>query len=275
MPTTDLAQQTAPSRLAGEIAQPAGFRRDLVSVSTRSVRQLLREPETLVPPLIIPVFFFVVFTGALDQVSNLGGIPDFRAFQFPVAIVIASTGTTRAASLVNDMNNGYFDRLLVAPTNRLALLLGLMVADLVTVVALCLPVLAVGFAFGMEFASGVLGVLVFITLAALWGLAFAGIPYAIALRTANSTVVAQSSLLFFPFVFLTTTLMPLDRLSGWLAAVAQVNPVTYLLAGLRSLITDGWNGQALIVALLVVAVLGAVTFTFALLALRGRLVRPV
>ncbi|QWF82467.1 ABC transporter permease [Amycolatopsis sp. CA-230715] len=255
------------------VGRPAGFLRDLVSVSGRSLRQLVREPETLIPPMLISVFFFTVFVGALEKIGNLGGTADFRAFQFPVAIVIASTGTTRATSLVQDINNGYFDRLLIAPTNRLSLLLGLMVADLVTVVVLCIPTVVLGFVFGVGFASGVLGVLVFIAIAALWGLAFAAIPYAIALRTGNATVVAQSSLLFFPFVFLTTTLMPLDRLSGWLAAVAHVNPVTYLLAALRSLLTDGWNGPTLLLGVGVVLAVAVVTFSIALLALRGRVSR--
>ncbi|WP_205660839.1 ABC transporter permease [Amycolatopsis vastitatis] len=255
------------------VGKPAGFVRDLVSVSGRSLRQVLREPETLVPPMLIPLFFFTVFVGALEKVGNIGGTADFRAFQFPVAIVIASTGTTRATSLVNDINNGYFDRLLIAPTNRLSLLLGLMVADLVTVVMLCVPTVILGFILGVGFASGPLGVVVFIAIAALWGLAFAGLPYAIALRSGNATVVAQSSLLFFPFVFLTTTLMPLDRLSGWLSAAAHVNPVTYLLDALRSLLTDGWNAEKLLVGVGVVCAVAAVTFSIALLALRSRVSR--
>lgn len=271
--TQEIAAPPAPVQSDELVGKPAGFLRDLASVSTRSLRQVVREPETLIPPMLIPLFFFTVFVGALEKVGNFGGTADFRAFQFPVAIVIASTGTTRATALVNDINSGYFDRLLIAPTNRLSLLLGLMVADLATVVMLCIPTVVLGFVFGVGFESGALGVVVFIAIAALWGLAFAGIPYAIALRTGNATVVAQSSLLFFPFVFLTTTLMPMDRLSGWLAAVAHVNPVTYLLAALRSLLTDGWNAGTLLVGVGVVLGVTAITFSVALLALRSRVTR--
>jgi ABC-2 type transport system permease protein len=264
------ASATMPGQV---VARQAGFTRDLLSVATRSLRQVRREPETLVPPLIIPVFFFAVFVGALQAVASHDGISHFRAFQLPVAIVFAVTGTTRATALVNDITNGYFDRLLISPTNRFALLLGLMICDLIVVVLLSIPVLALGFLFGVRFATGLPGVLAFIAIAALWGLAFAGIPYAIALRTGNSTVVAQSSLLFFPFVFLTTTLVPQARLTGWLAAVAHVNPVTYLLAALRSLITDGWSARALAEGLGIVAVVAVVTFSLALIALRGRVSR--
>lgn len=266
---------TAPPvlRRPERLARRAGFVRDLMSVSTRSLRQVRREPETLMPPLIIPVFFFAIFVGSLENLAGHGGIPHFRAFQLPVSIVFAVTGTTRATSLVNDITNGYFDRLLVAPTNRLALLLGLMISDLLVVVMLSIPVLILGFIFGVHFVTGPLGVLVFVALAVLWGLAFAGIPYAIALRTGNPTVVAQSSMLFFPFVFITTTLMPQDRLSGWMAGASRANPVTYLLAALRSLITDGWRPGVLLEGLAVVGAVGVVTFSLALLALRSRVSR--
>ena len=82
-----------------------------------------------------------------------------------------------------------------------------------------------------------LGVLVFIVIAALWSLAFAGFGYAIALKTGNPAAVNSSFLLFFPFLFLTSSYVPRDQLTGWLDTVAGWNPVTYLLEGLRSLVS--------------------------------------
>ena len=58
----------------------------------------------------------------------------------------------------------------------------------------------------------------------LWGLVFTGFPYAIALKTGNPGAVASSFILFFPFAFLTTSFLPKDALSGWLAAVATRQP---------------------------------------------------
>ena len=251
-------------------ARPAGFWRDLLSVAGRALRAIPREPEALVPALIIPLFFFVVNVGSLSEISSFTGVEDFKAFQIPVAIVFAVTGVSRASALVTDIQSGYFDRLLVSPVNRSSLLLGLMVADLVLVVALCLPVLALGLFLGVGFTSGPLGVLAFLLLAGLWGLAFTGFPYAIALRTGNPAAVNSSFLLFFPFAFLTTTFLPQEALTGWLAAVADYNPVTYLLAGLRSLISDGWVPSDLFPAVAAVALMGAVSFYLAFSALRAR-----
>ena len=105
-----------------------------------------------------------------------------------------------------------------------------------------------------------------------WGLAFTGFPYAIALRTGNPAAVNSSFILFFPFAFLTTTFLPQDALSGWLATVADYNPVTYLLAGLRALISTGWTGDIL-PALLAVGLVGLVSFGLAFSALRARVRR--
>jgi ABC-2 type transport system permease protein len=264
---------TQPTNSQATDARPAGFWRDLRSIAGRALRAIPREPAGFIPALIIPLFFFAVNVGALQGISSFAGVKNFKAFQIPVAIIFAVTGVSRATSLVNDISSGYFDRLLVSPVNRLALLLGLMVADFALVIALCLPVLALAFILGVTFVTGPLGVLAFLLLAGLWGLVFTGFPYAIALRTGSPAAVSSSFLLFFPFAFLTTVFLPQDALSGWLATVATFNPVTYLLAGLRSLITDGWVWSDLGAALGVTALVGVVSLSLAFSALRKRVSR--
>ncbi|MGW4698795.1 ABC transporter permease [Streptomyces sp. NPDC004285] len=251
----------------------AGFFRDLTSVAIRALRSIPRDLETVIPALIVPVFFFVVNVGALEPVAESTGITDFRAFQLPVAIVFAVTGISRASGLVTDISSGYFDRLLLTPLRRPALLLGLMVADLALVMALCIPVLVLGVAVGVRFSSGLLGALVFVVIAGLWGLAFTGFPYAIALRTGSPGAVNSSFLLFFPFAFLTTSFLPEQALSGWLATIADYNPVTYLLAALRSLLSSGWVWDDLWPGLLAILGVGAFSFVLAFTALRGRVSR--
>jgi ABC-2 type transport system permease protein len=225
------------------------------------------------PALFVPVFFYFVNLGALERLAERSGdVANFRAFQLPVAIIFAVTGISRAGALVLDIQDGYFDRLLMTPIRRVALLLGLMVADLTLVVALTLPVIALGFAVGVTFETGLLGVLAFVLMGALWGLAFTGFPYAIALKTGNPAAVNSSFLLFFPFAFLTTAFLPKEQLSGWLATFADYNPVTYLLGCMRSLV-PGWDGEAIVEGLAAILGVGIVSFTLALWALKGRLER--
>ncbi|HEX6235878.1 MAG TPA: ABC transporter permease, partial [Acidimicrobiales bacterium] len=184
------------------------------------------------------------------------------------------TGVSRAPALVLDVQDGYFDRLLLTPVRRTAILLGHMAADVAVAAALTVPILVLGLILGVRFDGGPLGVLAFVLLASLWSLAFAGFGYAIALKTGNPAAVNSSFLLFFPFLFLTSSYVPRDQLSGWLDTVAGVNPVTYLLEGLRSLVMDGgWQWGDLGAALLAVAVVGAVSMSLCFAALRGRVAR--
>ena len=81
----------------------------------------------------------------------------------------------------------------------------------------------------------------------------------------------SSFLLFFPFLFLTTSYVPRSQLTGWLDTVAALNPVTYLLEGLRSLTMHGWSFGDLGKALVAIAVVAAVSMSLCFGALRGRL----
>ncbi len=251
-------------------ARKAGFITDVISVAIRALRGIPRDPEAVYPALVIPVFFYAINVGALQDVAERMPGVDYKAFQLPVAIIFAVTGISRAVTLVTDIQTGYFDRLSLTPVNRLALLLGLTVADFTLVVALTLPVVVLGFVVGVNFASGPLGVLVFILMSGLWGLVFTGFPYAIALKTGNPAAVNSSFLLFFPFAFMTTVFVPKEAMTGWLSTVATYNPVTYLLEALRSLISVGWEPEVLARGLVCIAGVGLVSGALALMALKGR-----
>ena len=271
-----MSSTTASAEQAGSNTEPLASKSsivyDLATVAQRAIRGVFREPEFFIPALIVPVFFFIVNVGALQDFTQASGvIPDFKAFQLPVSIVFAVTGVSRASALVTDIQSGYFDRLLLTPIRRPTLLLGLMAADFVSVVMLAVPVLLLGLVLGVSFETGIIGMIVFIAYGAAWGLAFAGFPYAIALKTGNPAAVNSSFILFFPFAFLTTTFLPKQALTGWLSTVATYNPVTYVLDGLRSLITEGWVWETLAKGLAATLALMVVSFGLASAAMRGRI----
>ena len=253
-------------------ARPAGFLHDVVSIAGRALRAVPKDLEAVVPPVLIAFFFFVVNVATLEGLTegNIAGF-DYTAFQMPTAILLGVTGVSRAPALVIDVQNGYLDRLLLTPIRRLAILLGHLAADVAVAAALTIPILMLGFALGVRFETGVLGVFVFIGFAAVWSLAFSGFGYAIALKTGNPAAVNSAFLLFFPFLFLTTSYVPRSQLSGWLDTVAAWNPVTYLLEGLRSLALEGWQWEALAQAAIAIALVGALSMALCFAALRSRL----
>lgn len=260
--------------MSGELSR-AGFARDLSAVSLRALRGAWRERWEIIPSLFIPLFFFVVNIGSLQSFVE-GNIPadfDFKGFQLPVSLIFAVTGVTRANALVIDIQDGYFDRLLLTPVNRATLLLGLMVADIAVALFMCIPVIVLGLAVGVDFATGAAGMVAFLLIGALWGFAFTGFPYAIALKTGSPAAVNLSFLLFFPFAFLTSAYIPQDLMTGWLGTAADYNPVTYLLAGMRALVMEGWQARPLVEAFAALGAVAALSFSLASLALRGRLRR--
>ena len=256
------------------LAARASMWHDFSTIAHRAIRGVFREPEFFIPALITPVFFFIVNVGALQDFAQASGtVQDFKAFQLPVAIIFAVTGVSRASALVTDIQSGYFDRLLLTPIRRPMLLLGLMAADFMSVIMLTIPVLLLGLVLGVTFETGLIGMLVFLLYGAMWGLAFAGFPYAIALKTGNPGAVNASFILFFPFAFLTTTFLPKEALTGWLSTVATYNPVTYVLSGLRSLVSDGWKADLLLQGFAASFALMVISFGLASLAMRGRINR--
>ena len=267
----------APAAMAtaaqGSLARRGGFFRDTASVAERALRSIPRDPEVTIPALFIPVFMYVMTVGALNDVAE--GIPglNYRAFQIPVAVLFAVTGISRAMVVVTDIQTGYFDRLVISPVNRLALLLGLLIADFALVTALTVPVIIMAFIAGVGFVTGVPGILAFMFMSGLWGLIFSGFPYAIAFKTGNPAAVNISFMLFFPFLFMTTLFMPREEMTGWLGAAADYNPVTYLLAALRSLISEGWEPMTLVQGLAAVLGVGVISIGLALAALKGRATR--
>jgi ABC-2 type transport system permease protein len=272
--TSTTVRRTASAPTSTVRARRSSVGHDVLTIAGRALRAVPRDAEVIIPPVFIALFFFLVNVGTLSNLtqSNIAGF-DYEAFQMPTAILLGVTGVSRAGALVLDVQSGYFDRLVLTPVRRFAILFGHMVADIAVACALTVPILVTGFLLGVHFETGALGVIVFVALAGAWSLAFAGFGYAIALKTGNPSAVNTSFLLFFPFLFLTSSYVPRDQLSGWLDTVAGFNPVTYLLEGMRSLVMVGWDADALAESFVAVAIVALVSMSLCFAALRGRVKR--
>ncbi len=119
-------------------------------------------------------------------------------------------------------------------------------------------VLIVGLILGARVQSGPLGALLIVLLSALFGVAYAGFGILVALRTRSVQATQSSFLLFFPLLFLTPNFVPFDRLSSVMETLARINPVSYVIVGLRSLVIDGWDAGKIAIAAIVIVALGAI-----------------
>ena len=106
-------------------ARPAGALHDVFSIAGRALRAVPRDLEAILPPVFIAFFFFIVNIGTLENLTqnNIQGF-DYTAFEMATAVLLGVTGVSRAQALVVDVQSGYFDRLLLTPVRRSAILVG-------------------------------------------------------------------------------------------------------------------------------------------------------
>jgi ABC-2 type transport system permease protein len=234
---------------------------EVLLLGRRAVREVVRYPEATIPTLFIPLFFLAVNVGQVSKTFPsttpfLEG-QGYVAFQLPVSLMFAVATATSGLALVTEIDLGYFDKLLVAPIRRSSIILGRLAADLVRGIAASTVVVLAGLAFGAHVQSGVPGAVVLVLLAALFGVGYAGFAILVALRTRNVQATNTSFLLFFPLLFLTPNFVPFDRLSPAMETLARLNPVSYVIEGLRSLIIQGWDLDKLAACGGVIVVMGA------------------
>ncbi len=250
----------------------------ILQVTTLTWRYLVtvfRTPAAVIPGLLISVFFLLVYQSTLGGASNfLPGLAgkSYLGFILPLSVVSAALSGAGGAgqAIVRDIASGYFDKLMLTPISRVALLLGSILTGAVILGMQAALVTGVGILMGLRPETGFLGVLAIIGIALLLGTGFASFTVAVGLRSGNPAATQAASFLFFPLSFLTATFVPLALLSGWIKVAAQINPITYILEAMRAILNDGWQGDVILRGVLACVVLGIVTFAFAMSSLRAR-----
>jgi ABC-2 type transport system permease protein len=235
---------------------------EVLLLGRRAVREVIRYPEATIPTLFIPLFFLAVNIGQVSETFPsttpfLHG-QGYVAFQLPVSLMFAVATAVSGLALVTEIDLGYFDKLLVAPIRRSSIIFGRLTADLVRGIAASSFVLVAGIALGARIESGPAGAVLIVLLSAAFGVAYAGFGILVALRTRNVQATNTSFLLFFPLLFLTPNFVPFDRLAPLMETLARINPVSYVIVGIRSLVIDGWDIGKIAVCAGVIAVMGAV-----------------
>ncbi len=202
----------------------------------------VRNPFVLVVSLVQPVIFLVLFTqvfgGVVEGALGAPGL-NYETYLAPaIAIQVAlAAAVTSGVGLVNDIENGMFEKVLVSPMNRAAVFLGKTLAELSRIAVQIAVVLALSVALGAEVATGLAGALGVVAVGVVFSLWFAAFSNALALvtRDQESTIIG-ANLLQFPLLFLSSAFIPLERLPGWIQGFATVNPVTYGVDAARAIV---------------------------------------
>ena len=248
------------------------------AVAGRSIRRTFRQPAMALPPLLFPVALMLVNSAGLGPSTLLPGFPtdSFLAFALAVPFIQGALFATMNAGteLARDIQSGFLNRLSLTSLRGSALLGGHLAGVVVLGVIQAVFYVVVGLLVGVDVASGPGGIVVLLLFAALVSLGFGALGAFLALRTGSGESVQAMFPLLFVFLFISSMNTPRDLIAvDWFRWLATVNPVSYLIECVRSLIITGWDARALALGFGIATVIAIVSLVLAPRALTQRMTR--
>jgi ABC-type multidrug transport system permease subunit len=232
----------------------------------RGLNEILRVPGAAVPGMLAPTIFLLGLTAVFGSLRHLPGYPtdSFMTFILPVSYMQAAgfTGAATGVNLARDIELGWFDRLLVLPVPRWALLAGTVLSASLRVLLPFALLTIVALSFGAHWpgAGGLLLAVacgsIFASIAACWS-----VTLALVFKTQSAAPLMQAGM--FVLTLFTASYAPLHLLAGWLHDVAVVNPVNHVLTAARQGFIGGVTWADTWPALVTLASLAAVFGTLA------------
>ena len=248
------------------------------ALAQRSIMRTARQPASAIPPLIFPIALLLMNSGGLRASTLLPGFPtdSFVAFALAVPFIQGALFSTMNAGtdLARDIQTGFFSRLSLTPVRGSALLVGQIMGIVVLGVVQAVFYVCAGLLLGVRFESGVAGVAVLLVYAALVAGAFGALGSFLALRTGSGESLQGLFPALFVFLFISSMNTPRNLIAvPWFKFLASINPVSYLIECVRSLIITGWDGRALALGFGIAIALGVISMIAASWALGRRLER--
>jgi ABC-2 type transport system permease protein len=235
---------------------------DTAVLTGRSLRHILRSPDTIittaVTPIAIMLLFVYVFGGAIDTGASKGSYIDYMLPGI-LLITIASGIAYTAYRLFLDMKGGIFERFQSLPISRSGVLWAHVLTSLVSIVVSLAIVVGVALLMGFRTGAGVggwlavAGMLVLFTLALTW---LAVIP-GLTAKTVDGASAFSYPLIFLPFI--SSAFVPTESMPGPVQWFAENQPVTSIVDTMRALFAgqpvggEIWIAMAWLVGILAVA----------------------
>jgi ABC-2 type transport system permease protein len=261
----------SPSRLPDLVVQVGMLAR-------RSIVRTLRQPAMVIPSLVFPLILLSINAGGLESVTRLPGFPTDHYVEFALAIPFVQgalfAANSAGTNVAGDIETGFLNRLSLTPLRRAALLLGQLAGILALGLVQAVTFVVVGLIAGAGIEAGLTGAVVIVALSLVISMAFGSIGAFVALRSGSGEAVQGIFPLLFASLFLSSMALPRDLIeTDWFRTVADWNPVSYMLEGIRSLVITGWDGEALALGFACAGGVALVAMAAASSALRTRMVR--
>ena len=251
MTIEEVAQEKrAPVDLAGTEGGDARGRwaQEVMALARRWWIELLRERLNLVFSILQPAIWLVFFGAGVERAidAEVIGTDDYIGFMLAgvVTFTIVGNGISGAMPLLWDKETGYLDRLMSMPIARSSVIVSRFVFQVAQQTVQILLVVVVAFALGVRIATGPLGLGVILLTAALLTMsvtaAFSALAYAV---PQHGTFFAVAGFVTLPLLFMSSAFVPLEAMPLWMEVVARVNPLTYAIEAMRTLVLDGWEAR--------------------------------
>ena len=247
-------------------------------LARRSIRGAFSSPAGYMPGIVMPLLLITINSSALQSATRIPGFPADHFLDFILVLTFMQGAlfatSTAGLGLVRDIESGFLDRLALTPMRAGALVIAQISGAIAIALASSLVYVTIGLVFGVDFKAGFLGILALLALAGWTAFSFATLGAWIALRSGSSEALQGIFPLLFATLFLSTLNMPRELIEAdWFRAITYVNPVSYMVDGMRSLIITGWDGTALLEAAIVLGIVTAVGVTGCARALRTRMAK--
>jgi ABC-2 type transport system permease protein len=255
-------------------ASPRRYRA-LGALAWRAARRTTRQPAAWLPGVLVPLVIAAVFTADFGRAAGAIGFPagaSYLGYALPATVLVGAvySGIVAGTQATTDVENGFVNRLLLAPGRRMAIVGGPLIVAALQAAVQSGVFLAIFAAFGVTVGGGVAGALAILAVAALFAVAVGATAIALGLLTGDSEVMQSLFGLLFILLFISSAFFPPGAMSGWFRAAAAHSPLTSLADGMRAQVFGGtdWRGTA--AALGVSALLAAGGTLLARHALRTR-----
>ncbi len=247
-----------------------------VELSRRSIRTSFRNMAAFIPGLVFPLMLAAVYSAQFSRALALPGFPkvdSFLDFIVPASILqsVSFGATAAGAELALDIEGGFFDRLVSSPVARVTILIGRLAGSAVEALVKSIIVLIVFFVFGARVDGGVGAVIVLLVASVLLALAIGAVGLLLAIRTGSQEAVNATFPLVFVTLFVSSAFFPTELMTGWYQAVAQNNPITWIIDPLRRLVIEGWSWSDAGLAIGLPGALAVLTMAAAVLGLQRKM----
>jgi ABC-2 type transport system permease protein len=223
-------------------------------------RKLLHDPTELISRAVQPILWLGIFGEALSKVRAIP-TQGFTYLQFITPGILTQSVTFVAIFyglyIIMDRDTGILQKLLVTPTPRLALVWGKMISAGLRGLSQALIVFIFALILGVQLNISLLTILGVIVIVMLGAAVFTGISMIIAaIVKTRERFMGIGQVITLPLFFASNAIYPVSIMPGWLQVVANINPLSYMVDGLRSLMLVGsGSGVGLDIGILAVVAL--------------------